>query len=126
IRPRACPASVTTTSPLRRPSSSVRNSAVSYDLPATTGKTVRLPLLIGLSNEYVDAGGTSPAWTRHGITTAATTIRAIPTIAKLASRIGGPPHTTDTNTDADAPACARSSEHDRLSTIWVYAAFQHP
>src|ERR1700758_4403267 len=40
------------TPPLRSPSSSVRNSAVSYERAATTGNTVRFPCRIGSSTLY--------------------------------------------------------------------------
>ena len=50
-RPRTLPASVTSTSPLLRPSSSVRNWSAGSDFPSsrTTGKSVRSPLSIGFS-----------------------------------------------------------------------------
>src|ERR1017187_1666305 len=90
-------------SPLRRPSSRVRNSAVSYDLPATTGKTVSLPLRMGLRSEYPDAGVTSPACSKQGMATTATTNRTIPATV-MTSRIIGPPRSKDT----EAPARARA------------------
>ena len=67
---RAIPDSVTTTSPERSPSSSVRNPCVSCDFAATTGNTVRLPCLIAGRTLYPEPETASPARTKHGISIA--------------------------------------------------------
>src|SRR6266404_1742231 len=56
------PASETTTSPERKPSSSVRKFA-SWTLAATTGKIVRLPWVMGASTWYRVMAGACPALT---------------------------------------------------------------
>src|SRR4051794_6048439 len=61
----SCPASVTTTSPERTPSSRVRYHDASRALAATIGNTVSLPWLIGARTLY---RGTSPATASNGMT----------------------------------------------------------